>query len=377
MPTPTPLPSADMNAVEETVATTLSFLEGLTQYVWDLLVKFWTALPQIVVNLIGCVLIWLLARFVVRLISKRTSRVLNDPKLESTLSTEQFRRTKSVMTMVRSASRYVVYFFAIMAILLMLGISSEAALAGAGIGSVAIGFGAQNLVKDVISGFFMVFENQYAVGDYVRLNTSAGLVEGTVEAIAMRVTYLRNNVGQQIIIPNGTIDQVVNCTRGSWKAVVDVPVAYEADLRQVSGVILEVARRCAADMPDAASGEPELLGVQEFGDSAILIRLTCPAHPTKQWSLERQLRLRIKEAFDELGIEIPYSKTVIFNGDAQQQPDPDEQSARIGQWIADRPKAVQSRADGKKAPASKVSSRAKWKRYIPFQGGNDDHDGSV
>ncbi len=377
MPTPTPAPSAALSSVEETVTSTLSFLEGLSQYLWDLVQKFWNALPQIVVHLLGCVLVWLLARFLVKLISKRTGKVLSDPKLESTMTTDQYRRTKSVMTLTRSASRYVVYFFAIMAILMLLGVSSQAALAGAGVGSLAIGFGAQNLVKDVISGFFMVFENQYAVGDYIKLNTDAGQVEGVVEAIAMRVTYLRNNLGQQIIVPNGTINQVVNCTRGSWKAVVDVPVAYEADLRQVSRVILEVAERTAAEMPEAASGTPEVLGVQEFGDSAILIRVACPAHPTKQWSLERQMRQRIKEAFDELGIEIPYSKTVLFNGDAQQQPDPDEQKRHIEEWIAARPHPKKHEKASASAETAKGASHGKWKKYIPFQGGKNNDGGTV
>ena len=290
------------------------FFQRLTAYIGDALQSLWENLPAILVNIALCIGIWFLAKFIIRLISKRTGVYFKNEYRSGKYTQEQINRKRSVATLVRSIARYGIYAIAILAILSIIGLGdATAVIAGAGIGSIAIGFGAQNLVKDVISGLFMLFENQYSVGDYVEIDSSAEKVKGTVEAIAMRVTYVRNELGQQIVIPNGSILQVVNCSRGGWLAVVDVPVAYEESIAEVSAVILAVAKEAAAERPELVSGEPAISGVTEFGDSAITIRVICRAVATKQKIFERLLRQRIKERFDELGIEIPYSKVVVHS----------------------------------------------------------------
>jgi len=293
-------------------AAQVSFLQSIWNYIVKLATDVLNYLPTLVVDLIICVLIWFLARFIIGRISKYTTGILNGTRKLKHQKTDDAKRAKSIATLTRSTLRYLIYFVAIMAILSVLGISDATTLlASAGIGSIAIGFGAQNLVKDVISGLFMVFENQYAVGDYVKMNATGGDIEGTVEAIAMRVTYIRNAFGQQYIVPNGTINMVVNCTRGDWLAVVDVPIAYEEDIRRACDVVLAAAKKCVAQMPDHAVAEPVVQGVTAFNDSMVTIRLVCRAKATMQWELERKLRLAVKEAFDDLGIEIPYSKMVV------------------------------------------------------------------
>ena len=292
-----------------------TFFEELWKYVSQLAGDLFKALPVLLVNLVLCVCVWFLAKFIIGRITKYTGRILTcENRHVKKLSPEQQNRQKSVATLVRSVLRYLIYFVAIMIMLGLLGVRDTATLiASAGIGSVAIGFGAQSLVKDVISGLFMVFENQYAVGDYIKLSSTGGDVEGTVEAIAMRVTYLRNTLGQQYIIPNGNITMVTNCTRGDWMAVVEVDVAYEEDTRRACQVMLEAAKDCVKTMPDMVAGDPVIQGVKAFGASGVTLRLVCRSKATQQWEVERRLRLAIKERFDQEGIEIPYNKLVVMH----------------------------------------------------------------
>lgn len=300
------------------------------QSVWDNIKQLFEDivqyLPTLFVNLLICVLIWFLARFVIARVTKYTAGILKGtrifkPKHGKPHTVVDERRAKSIATLVRSTLRYLIYFVAIMAMLSILGISDATTLlASAGIGSIAIGFGAQNLVKDVISGLFMVFENQYAVGDYVKLSTEGGNVEGTVDAIAMRVTYIRNFLGQQYVVPNGSIQLVTNCTRGDWLAVVDVPVAYEEDTQRACEVALQAAKQCAKDMPEHALEEPRVSGIIAFNESTLTIRIVCRAAATKQWELERKMRLAIKEAFDQSGIRIPYPKMALVDANLSGTP---------------------------------------------------------
>ncbi|MGI6150376.1 MAG: mechanosensitive ion channel family protein [Christensenellales bacterium] len=294
-----------------------SFLQSVGEYIEQLAKDFFDYLPTLFVDILICVLIWFLARFLIARITKYTAGVLKGAK---TPKTQEARRAKSIATLARSTLRYLIYFVAIMAMLSVLGVGDATALlASAGIGGIAIGFGAQNLVKDVIAGLFMVFENQYAVGDFVKLSTEGGDVEGIVEAIAMRVTYIRNLLGQLFIVPNGAIQLVVNSTRGDWMAVVDIPVAYEEDTRRLCDIAREAAIKKAKEMPEHALDEPSVMGISAFNESTLNIRIACRAAPTKQWQLEREIRLAVKEAFDEHGIRIPYPKVALV--DEHQSPD--------------------------------------------------------
>lgn len=218
------------------------------------------------------------------------------------------RKLKTLTPLMKSALKYVVYFMAGVTILRIFGIPTESIIATAGIGGLAIGFGAQNLVKDIITGFFILFEDQFSVGDYIE---TAGL-NGFVEEMGLRVTKLRSFGGELHIIPNGEITKVTNHTRGSIRAMVDVGIAYEEDVERALETLKEICDKLARERDDIVEG-PTVLGVQELGDSSVVIRIIAKTIPLQQWSVERELRRRIKETFDQKGIEIPYPRQVIIH----------------------------------------------------------------
>ncbi|MBE3586744.1 mechanosensitive ion channel family protein [Desulfofundulus thermocisternus] len=219
------------------------------------------------------------------------------------------RRVHTLRTLMKSGLRYTLYFVSLVTILNMFGVRVEAILAGAGVVGLAVGFGAQNLVRDVITGFFLLLEDQFAVGDYI---TVAG-VSGTVEEMGLRVTRLRDFGGELHIIPNGQIIQVTNHSRGNMRALVEVGVAYEENLDRVIDVLQQVCEQAARDMADIIAEGPHVLGVVNFGQSDVVIRIIAYTKPMQQWYVERELRRLIKEAFDREGIEIPYPRRVVLS----------------------------------------------------------------
>lgn len=267
-------------------------LQEFTQYIADNLGNLLWSLCSIVVILVG-------ARLILAGVSRCTRKAMNNPRYHE--NERQGKRMDTIMTLTRSVSRYGVYFVAILLILSRLGVDSNL-IAAAGIGSFAIGFGAQSLVKDVINGFFMMFENQFSVGDYVKIDENDGIVEAT----AMRVTYLRSFNGDQIIIPNGTISRVVNYTRGGYLASVTICTPYEADTRAVMALLGEAVAGFAAERPELLEDDPFVRGVTAFTQVGVEITVVAKAKMMKQWEVERGFRLAIKEAFDQNGIHIPY-----------------------------------------------------------------------
>lgn len=220
------------------------------------------------------------------------------------------RRIHTLRGLARSVLRYTLYFVGGLMLLDEFGVPTASLLAGAGILGLAVGFGAQNLVRDVITGFFILFEDQYAVGDYV---TVAG-VTGTVEEIGLRLTKVREWTGELHIIPNGEIKQVTNHTRGGMGVLVEVEVAYEENLARVIEVIERLCRELAEEEPDVVLEAPRVLGVTRLGESGVTLQVFGKVRPMQQWAVARELRRRIKEAFDEAGIEIPYPRRVILTG---------------------------------------------------------------
>ena len=216
----------------------------------------------------------------------------------------QARRVQTMMTMTRSTFRYIVYGICTLMILAQLGFGNAInnLLLSAGIGSLALGIGAQSLIKDVVTGFFMMFEKQFSVGDYVKLDD----VEGTVTATAMRVTYLKNFAGQQIIIPNGSIGRVINYSRMDSLAKITVGTPYEADTRQVMEVLDQAVKAYAKEVKDILVEEPKIQGITDLADSSVNITVICRTLPCCHWEVERGLRLAVKEALDKAGIGIPY-----------------------------------------------------------------------
>jgi len=222
------------------------------------------------------------------------------------------RRILTLRTLAKSVLRYVTYFVVGFTILGQLAefarTDLKGFLAGAGILGVALGFGAQSLVRDVITGFFILLENQYAVGEYI----TTGNFSGFVEEIGLRVTKLRDWGGEYHIIPNGEISAVTNHSRGSMRALVEVGIAYEEDIDKAMAVMNDVAREVRNELQDVIVEGPEILGVVNLGPSEVVIRTIAKTKPMEQWRVERELRKRFKEAFDRAGIEIPYPRRVVI-----------------------------------------------------------------
>jgi moderate conductance mechanosensitive channel len=188
-------------------------------------------------------------------------------------------------------------------------------LASVGVFGLAVSFGAQSLVKDVISGTFLLIEGQFGVGDIVRV----GDVSGLVEKITIRTTILRDAHGVVHIIPNGSISRVSNMTKNWSRAVLDIGVAYKENVDRVIDVLRDVGRELRAD-PEWAPlilEDCEVLGVDSFGDSAVVIRMNAKTLPLKQFPVARELRRRIKNRFDAEGIEIPFPHVSFYWGEGQ------------------------------------------------------------
>ncbi len=224
------------------------------------------------------------------------------------------RKADTLSTLLISILRYTVYFIIIVNILALFNVKMESVLAVAGVGGIAVGFGAQSLVKDIISGFFILLEDQFGVGDIVNLQSKTG----TVEELGLRTTRIRSFDGDVHIIPNGEIRIVTNMTKQFKRAVVDIHVSYEQNLDQVLKIIRSIAESAYEQVPGMLA-KPEILGVQELGSSSVVIRMYADCNIKENWAVERELRKRIKDTFQEMGIEIPYPHSKVYVINEKQQ----------------------------------------------------------
>ncbi len=248
---------------------------------------------------------------VFRLRKAFTARAKESLRNESPEAVEK--RIATLSGILLSAGVVLIWSIAVITILKEVGIDIAPLLAGAGIAGLAVGFGAQNLVRDVISGFFMILENQVRVGDVAVINGTGGLVE----RVNLRTIVLRDLAGVVHVFPNGTVSTLANMTM-DWSAMVyEIGVAYKEDTDRVVDVMKEVAEELRRD--PAFSGrilEPlEVLGVESFGDSAVVIKARQKTRPIEQWSVGREYRRRLKKAFDEKGIEIPFPHRTVYWGE--------------------------------------------------------------
>lgn len=224
------------------------------------------------------------------------------------------RKAKTLSSLLRSVVRYIVYAFAMIAILRQVGIDTTGLLAGAGLAGLAIGFGAQSLVRDIINGFFILFEDHFAVGDYV----SVGDVSGIVESVGLRVTRIRGFGGELHIIPNGQVDKVVNHMGSAMRVLFSVVVGYGTDIDRVINVLNDDFENAKQELPDIVEG-PTVLGIKELGDSGIELLILARTKPMQQWQVERVLKKRVKNVFDREGIIIPYRRMeVLINNEEQE-----------------------------------------------------------
>lgn len=283
-----------------------NFIDQLTSLFQDFVSQIGVSLANLLWSALCIVFIFMAARLVLNLISKLTYQAMTSERYHK--SEAQGKRFDTVLTLARSSSRYIVYTIAVIFSFVALGIGDALSnvIVTASIGSVAIGFGAQSLVKDVVTGFFMMFENQFSVGDLIKVDE----FEGYVEATAMRVTYLRTFKGEQVIIPNGTISRVINYTRGSHAAVVPVTIPYEQDTRHAIEVMRGALARFAAEHGEILESEPVIRGVTAFGTNGVEITAACQALCLKHWEAERAMRLAIKEDFDAAAIPFAVPRIV-------------------------------------------------------------------
>jgi len=233
-------------------------------------------------------------------LSDRARNSLKDSVIPSERRTQ---RAAAIGSVLRSFTSIVILSITVMLILGELGINLTPIVASAGVVGVALGFGAQNLVKDFLSGIGLILEDQYGVGDVVDL----GEASGTIEGVGLRITRLRDNAGVVWYVRNGEIIRVGNKSQGYAQVVLDVPVSHETDLDQARQAMQEVGDALVRDegWADKVLGEAESLGVEQITASAIILRLQVRTTTADQWRVARELRLRIARRFSELDIASP------------------------------------------------------------------------
>ena len=218
-------------------------------------------------------------------------------------------RVEALATVLRSVVSFVIWTVAAFMVLGQLGIELGPLIAGAGIIGVALGFGSQSLVRDFLSGTFILVEDQFGVGDIVDL----GEATGTVEVVSLRTTRLRSVDGTVWHVPNGEITRVGNKSQHWSRALLDIQVGYDTDIPHARDVIKRVADEVWQEMPGTVIEEPDLWGVEDLGAHAVAIRLVVKTQPSKQYEVSRILRERIKRAFDDEGIEIPFPQQTVWH----------------------------------------------------------------
>jgi small conductance mechanosensitive channel len=275
--------------------------------------------------LIGLVVRWLLHRIIDRVVRRaevgmlpdRISRAIAGGRMGAALNltedpgyTRRVQRAATMGSLLKSIVSGVVITVVVLMFISEVGYDIAPLIASAGIIGVALGFGSQTLVKDFLSGIFMIFEDQYGVGDEVDLGEAAG----TVEAVSLRVTRLRDVNGTVWYVRNGEILRVGNMSQNWARTVLDIRVAYGEDLARVTRVLADVAHDLwdDEDYKGRVIEEPSVWGVQELGLDGVVVRLALKTAPLEQWAVAREMRARIKARFDHEGIEMPLPQQVVW-----------------------------------------------------------------
>jgi len=234
-----------------------------------------------------------------------------DGRAQAPVSVRRAQRAQALGALASSVLSVLVWSIAVLVLLsTAFGISLTPLLAGAGIFGVAIGFGAQGLVSDFLAGMFMLAEDQYGVGDIIDVGEAAGVVEG----VSLRTTRIRDVTGTLWHVPNGQIARVGNMSQEWARALLDIGVAYGTDIDAASDLILTIATDMAReeDFEEIFLDEPEIWGVENLGSDSVDIRLVIKTQPGKQWAIARELRRRIKNAFDAAEVEIPFPQRTVW-----------------------------------------------------------------
>lgn len=259
------------------------------------------------------VVTFVILKIIYRLIDGLESRIAaRSGAFESALETG--RRLTTITNLLKSLVFIILFAIAAMIVLREIGVDIAPIIAGAGIMGLAVSFGAQNLVRDIISGFFMIMEDQVRVGDVAVVNGTGG----TVEELNFRTIVIRDLEGTVHVFPNGAVTELSNKSKGWSRYVIDMGVAYKENVDYVMEVMKQLGKEIAEDKSfGPLILEPlEVLGVDSFGASEVVIKCMVKTRPLKQWEVGRELRRRIKNKFDELGIEIPFPHMSVYYGEA-------------------------------------------------------------
>ncbi|MED3763618.1 mechanosensitive ion channel family protein [Ureibacillus terrenus] len=281
---------------------------SITQKIWDYFSseQFWNFIVSASIKIFTILLISYLIVFIGKRIIARFFKI----RMKTPLKYSE-RRQKTLLKLSQSVLSYVVYFSAIIGILSSLNINVAGLLAGAGIAGLAIGFGAQNLVKDVITGFFIIFEDQFGVGDYVRIST-ASAAEGTVTEIGLRTTKIVGATGEVYIIPNGQITEVVNYSLNNSKAFIDMQVSIEADIEKIEKLVTEYLETLPEKYKELVS-VPVFVGVQNVSGTEMTIRIVAETKPQQHYGIARIIRRDVKKILEKNGIPMAYPKMMIYD----------------------------------------------------------------
>ena len=258
-------------------------------------------------KLITIIIILVVAKIILSIVNKFIEKSLT-PLKKSKNYKKRISRANTLIPLLQNISKYVIYFISGVIVLRELGVDTTAIIASAGVVGLAIGFGAQSLVKDVLSGAFLLFEGIISVGDSVNV----GEHSGTVEVIGLRNIHLRKYSGELRVIPYGEVASFGNFNKGYMRAIVKVGVAYEQDVEKGMKALEEIADKWAEENKDIVLEAPIVQGVLSLGSSEVTLRVSIKVKPMTHWGAERELKRRIKDTFDKKGIEIPFPRQVVY-----------------------------------------------------------------
>jgi len=280
-----------------------SLIDTLTKWVGEFDTLAIIGMRIAAILLVAWVVLIILGRLI-RGVRVRVSSRMNDPEFN--------KRAETLARVGRYLSSVIVSLITVILVLSELGVSVAPILGAAGVVGLAVGFGAQSLVKDFVTGFFLLLENQIRQGDVVQV----GGHTGTVEQITLRFVQLRDYEGSVHYVPNGQITTVINMTRGFGNAVFEIGVAYREDIDEVMAVMRQVASALRAEpsFAERIEGDLDIAGVDRWDDSAVIIRCRIRCVAQQQWGVKREYLKRLKAAFDEQGIEIPFPHITLYAG---------------------------------------------------------------
>ncbi|WP_407943228.1 mechanosensitive ion channel family protein [Macrococcoides goetzii] len=270
--------------------------------------KLWISIGT---DILWSIILLLIAVVVIRVVHKFIEQFFRVRR--KTNFSQSTKRDTTLIKLLQNIASYVIWFIVLTTILSNFGVKVESIIAGAGIAGIAIGFGAQTLVKDVITGFFIIFENQFDVGDYVRINTTGTTVaEGTVQSIGLRSTRIKSFTGELTILPNGTMNEIVNFSVNNSIAIFDISVSSEENISHIESILQPYLLTLPEKYADLVKA-PEMLGVEMVSAGETKIRMSAETLPNNHVKVSRVLRGDIKEFLDQNGIHVPMPRVVMYN----------------------------------------------------------------